>query len=291
MDNRIRPIKQNEFRTHLSLEDVYSGLGKLFPVFNSFGRYENVVVFADNPISCPLMNYMFYVKVDNVNDPMLLRAVKDLVYINPGIERQPHSIKKLSEYLYSSIVIREMVDSTEFFNFIPSLVTRAILEGEEIHTDRVVLFEKNTMLSSKEKILISKNSRQYRTQLLQGELIHNKALELVEVFDILQISPRTVHQEVKESPGLKTYRTFKNYVLDKTIKMLEDTNKFKFFKSEKELEQYKNFTLLKSIGTYSTRDIVKMIGISYSTAANFNKIDEELVNNGIHRLREIRENS
>lgn len=278
-DPRIKRVGKGEFRSRLSIEDVVPGTSdETYGIYNQFQRQERILVLAKQPIPVPFMEYVFHIKVKSVDDKYLKRYVFDLMYFNQGIDEV--GIKKMTEFVIRTIVLFNKyvklpcLSYEEVHPLVVGWCTEAELLGLEVLSDKVVLFEKSTVLPGEDRRKLGFETRQYRDSYLHEEAIHNKAIYLIDKHKTFAVGKKAVHDTMIKRRGLTTYKSFNKHIADKTVEVLKDTLEVRKFKSEDEANKFERFKQWRSEGI-NTADIVKDLGVSYSTISKYNKILKE----------------
>jgi len=271
-DSRIKKVRKGEFRSRLALEDVEVDKNtEMYSITNTYNREESVMVCCKDPIPCPLMQYIFYLKITTIKDKYLKRMVGDLMYLNPGIDAE--GIRKMTMFIVTSLVYKKpdsgySLTYEELHPVVEKLAAIAEIEGVEVYADKVVLFEKDTMLTGNERQQIGAQTRAYRDGYLNSEIIHNKALQIVGRQEPYAVSKVVVHKEVKDKKGLKTIKTFNKHIAGKTLKVLEESLEERKFRSPREADQFEVYKDCRE-KKMSTAQMVKKMGVSFSTLAYF----------------------
>jgi hypothetical protein len=281
-DQRIKRVGKGEFRSRLAVEDVLVERNmEFYSLVNKFGKMERVLVLSKDPIPSPLMQYMFYLKITSVTDKYLKKLIHDLMYINPAIDQE--GLVKMTSFIIRALVYQDP-DSKEYklsYEQVHPVVlkesTLAELDGVEVYADKVVLFERNTMMTGKERQVISTQSRSYRDSFLSSEIIHNKAIQLVGQKDLYAVSKGIVHKEVKNNRGLKSLNTFNKHIADKTVKILKDSLEERRFRTPREAEQFEVYKVYRE-KKMTTAQMVSAMGVSFSTLAFFSRVFKEFKN-------------
>lgn len=277
-DKRIKGVSKGEFRSKLSLEDILPSItDEFYFILNEYNRKERMLVMYKMPIAVPFMDYVFHIKVKSTSDKYLIRFIHDLMYFNQGIDDQ--GLKKMTSFIITSIVLfnkmigKPCLTFEQVYPVVCKEAALAELQGVETNSDKIVVFEKTTMLTTKQRRELTSETRYYRNSYLHEEVIHNKALTLVDKYPNFAVGKRDVHTEVANRKGLKTYRSFNKHIADKTVKILEEALNIRKFKSAEEVEEFEKYQVLKD--THTTAEIAKELGISYSTIAKYSKIVKE----------------
>lgn len=282
-DRRIKDVQAGEFRSKLYVDCVLSDGGDFVFTTSESGHEELVNIYHQNPIACPIFTYMHYIKVNSVKDKFFKTAVKEYTYINPNIDER--GLYLMSEHIQKFLIRRDsdtmipIIGIQDIFKEVKRL--HKIYEKDddfEVCSDTVCVFKRDSSLTKDEKISFSRKIRAFRNSLLQGELIHNKAQELISITKNYATRKRDVYNNVKGNKGLNTYNSFNKHILSKTEEMLEEDYNIKLIKSQKEYLKLKEYNKLRKSGK-TTEESLKMVGIGKQTAINFNAIIKR-INNG-----------
>ena len=150
-------------------------------------------------------------------------------------------------------------------------VEKGMFEEYDLLTDVVILFERNTMLTAKERRSISMETRILRSTKLNGELIHNAAIIAigVEKERLLITKPRVLTHI--EEQRIRSVSTLNKHIREDTVDLLTKANRKRIFKTETSLDKFEKYLALHK-GILS-RDAADRLGVSLSTINQFKKYE------------------
>jgi len=131
----------------------------------------------------------------------------------------------------------------------------------------IVLYSKDTMLTSKEKQAYSLQVRRAKMSKLSAELIHDAAVTAIKVTNPqLRVTRPRVLENVEDNK-VRTVRTLNNHIREDTANMIDKANTKRIFKTETSLKKYTQFLELPE--GLSAREQTMTLNISASTLTEF----------------------
>ena len=205
LDDRIRVLKPNEFRTHLTSNDVILNDVIAEAIFVEGGYLkdsdgykikdlsaedrvlieEEVYTFVGSPIVVPSMPYMFYGgKLRGIDSVKLYYAVRDFTFLNPLIGKG--GLIKMSKHIHRHLVYWEHMETPSIsLSDLTKEVIRIhysldLSNLDIVETNKVVLFKHHSLFDVECKKRISNLYRYSRHVALTLDLLYNGAIYAVE---------------------------------------------------------------------------------------------------------------
>lgn len=274
VDPRIKPVSKGGFRYSLSIEDIVVSDPSFesWTITNDYGRSEMVVLAISDPVKITYVD-MFSKSISSITDGRIAGLVEDLMYFNQGIDDR--GIRKMVEYIVRNVIYKGEgnIPVISYEDLYPKVAAYCKAEHSyDIIADKIIFFEKDSMLTTEQKRAMAVSARSTRHSILKGEIIHNAALTAINIGDYrLQITkPRILGQVDKNK--IRTVRTLNKHIREDTEKLISKHNRERIFKTEKSLEKFKAFLELPDGLTF--REAAFELNVSLSTISEFNKQKE-----------------
>ena len=285
LDDRIKALSSDSFRSSIYLEDVRKGYGDIVTVYSSDDRFkgangvymsEEAVVFKDKPIVVPSMRYLFATKIGSVRNHLLKRAVQDLMFLNPNIGDE--GLDKMADWLLQHMVrynvdeVRgtgEFAISSQEMRDAVHLIAEGSSDCEIIETNKIVLYKRYSLLTKEDKRYYTNMYRGERISSLAEELIHEGAIMASEnIHKLMKITKPRIQEHSTEKLSISKIN---RYMSDRTVKLLEEENNFRYFVTQKSVDKFEEFLEMYSDETPMSVYVDKL-GISYSTVIKYRDI-------------------
>jgi hypothetical protein len=281
LDSRITVFGSSGFRPKLSVQDVKIGFGDEVEIFSSNESLSNddvqysekALLFLDKPICVPNMNYLFVRKLNSLKDNMLERLVRDLMFLNPSLSGQ--GANTMTSWILGFFVASGE-DGKKVITY-EQLLPKVIFlcekyEGGDvdiIESNKVILYKKESLLTPDNKRWYSNYYRNKRMSYLRGEIIHEAAILASKIeHRLLKISKPIVLDHANEINNMKALN---KHIEERTIRFLEDENKYKPLVSRKTTEKFDLFKKVYQEGV-PLDFYTKELSVSKCTAVAFKKL-------------------
>lgn len=286
LDKRIKVFKGCIFRPQLSMEDVVSGQGELIDVYSSDVNLsseevqfsEKALLFLDKPIVYPNMTYLFSMRLRSLDNPILERLIRDLMFLNPHLKDE--GVKKMTSWIISFFV--GVNDDKKKFITYEDLLPIAYKYCEEyyggdveiIESDKIILYKANSLLLSDDKRWHTNQYRNKKISKMLGEVIHQGVILASETLHRnLKISKSSV-VEYSRSEEVRTVRKMNFHILPESEKMLNDENSRRYFLRQDTLDKYVAFEDIYEEGK-PLDYYVNQLNISKTTALEFRNLKQD----------------
>jgi hypothetical protein len=278
-------------RTELCIEDVYIPhieilkelkLISVLPVGE-----EQIYVFKE-PFRVPHFNLFYASKITSASDKYLPELITRLYYLNPGTDE--FNLKRITEFVLQNFVTRVHAESevmygkeimvpsisyTKMNNMVKIITSAPTITSYLPDTERYIMYSRNSKLSREEKIGINAKIRAAVAVSYYEKAIHNATEYLIELGDSIKISYNSIKETnlaVDNGNKQLSISTIHRHIAPRTKKVIDEVNRYRYFKSELTRKKFKKFLTLPSM---TLDEYTKKLAISKSTALEFKQIKQK----------------
>lgn len=287
LDSRIKRFSGNYFRFFLSIDDIIDLDNCVIQSVDDGEIVEQAALFTDSPIVYPYIPYSKRYKIGCDDLEELDDIICSYLFLNPTIDH--YGLNKMADFIsrYHLHYINNEEPSIDFDDLLAACVElRDKYPTEDIpitETDKVVLYQRGSLLSTGVRRNFSNYSRMLRSKLLWEDLIHNSAIFTIKNEEPMKIISRPMVMRSSEklvsngeiSRPIRSSFIYEKYIKDKTKKLLIKAGKHRHVHS-RSFDKWEQFIELDT-DNMTMREITEKLSISNSTTLEYLELKQKYI--------------